>query len=427
MTEAVLAPIVLGWLIACHALISKPRSVPIALLAGLLAGLAYLMHVRGVVIAALHLLLLLFLLVRRPRLRPAAAFISAGALVGAVVFNELVIHLLGDSMYVSGVAPGSSMAEKLATTRGVAKIVMSAAGQLWYLAIAGFGITALGMLTVPRWLRKGPGRDRPTGITMVLALLATLGIALMSAAVLQGISMRMNYLAYPRYVHVLEPWWLLTGIAALAAPVRRKYLAPALAVLLTGAIGVLVWYRMTRGAMHGFYTFDSPELSILTNGWTRLRPVVATLVGILMIVLVVWLVGRARSRRRALLWLAGVLVAANLIMVPIAVEFVSVPMMGKTASQPSLAEMGVREGDTVVVESATVWWQHRNTEREVTWARVSTFRLNGQAPPRDTTVVIARFRPGDETHWNGELYGFHLIGANIDNEWAAWRRNTPTS
>ena len=53
--------------------------------------------------------------------------------------------------------------------------------------------------------------DRATGVTMVLALLATLGIALMSAAVLQGISMRMNYLAYPRYVHVLEPWWLLTA------------------------------------------------------------------------------------------------------------------------------------------------------------------------------------------------------------------------
>ncbi|WP_051366904.1 hypothetical protein [Hamadaea tsunoensis] len=419
LTDAVLAPVFLAWLLALHALLGRPRSAAAAALAGAAAGLAYLIHVRGLVVIALHASVLLLLAVRGKRLTAPILFSAAAAACG-VLLNSMLVTVLGDGMRLGGVSPDGSDVEHATTAAGLAATGLSATGQLWYLAVAGFGLTALGMAAIPMWRH----RDRTAMAVMLVAALATVGIALLSAGVLQSVGAnRMNYLAYARYVHVFGPFWMLAGIAAITPPVRRHFGVLAGAVLLVVGGGALVAWRMRTGSMlPGFYPFDSPELSLLTDGWTTLRPLRATALGLGAIgtVAAVWLL-RGRRRPAYIGVVLGLVIAVQAVMIPATARLISVPMMNASLPQPPLADLGVRPGDTVAVHSGVVWWELRNVQREVNWSPVATF---ADRPSAGTRVVVGYYAPGTPAYWNGAKYGFHLVGTGKPY-WAVWRIDPP--
>ncbi len=321
--------------------------------------------------------------------------------------------------------------------------MVDAGGQLWYLMISTWGLAAIGLLVgcgrlvAGRWGPAGPWIHRAGGrsdaATPVLggALLATVGIALASAAALPPDG-RSTYHVYPRYIAFLAPFWLIVGAAAVLrqvsqarATARRNLgyalILAALAVALMGGLAVLVLVRFRAQLGHEwFLPFDAPESSWLSGRWTRpglLRASAAA--GALLLGAVLLL----RSRRGIALAVAGLLLV-NVLALHAVTARISEPMVvGQYAHSPTLAELGVRPGDRVYASVRLPWWVPYNAAREVTWAPLEQFDSELCNPPPDATVAIAPSDNRGSYDWDGARWGWYRIGGSPTNRWSAWRRN----
>jgi hypothetical protein len=439
MTDAVLAPIALGWLVLAHRWIStqtdRGRLIG-ALGSGAVAGCFYVVHVRGTMVVIAHVLLAVALvLLRRTGWRLALASVVTAGVVTQV--DPVLKLLTGNSIINGGRSPKSQTIDAVTTLHGAWRVFAGADGQLWYLSVATLGIGGVGLIAsvlplLNRTALRAELADGATGarriiITTVLA--TTLFIAVGSSAALPPSDLRVNYLAYPRYIHLLFPMWLLIGLLALRAEssARRLLRLGVATAGFTLLSAILVLLRALAAPNSYFLNFDAPEISFLGWRWDHiglLRPTaiaMALFAGILVLM--------HRPRRGLPVALAG-FAAIQLATMPFVVDRVTMPMEDTqyVADTPRLVRDGyVRPGDVVAFarRQEVFYWQF-NHAREVYWNKLLVFDQDNAPVPAQATVVVAPWHPAEDvkvTHWDGREYGFHLVVVDQDHRWALWRRD----
>ncbi|MEV1333843.1 hypothetical protein AB0J20_30195 [Micromonospora costi] len=423
LTDSVLAALTVAWILLLATWLRRPDRMIAAFGATAAAGAYYLIHVRGVIVLAVHLGVVLLWAVRR-RLGVRPLLVAVGTAAVAVVLNEVLKRLLDGKLILNGSDPGGSTLKALLSSKGAAFVLASLTTQVWYvLAITG-GLAALGWFVAVRLVVRR-GTDPAQRWLAIAALAATLGVALGCALVLVGVPSATRDAVYARYVHAFAPLWLVVGLAvAFRAPRRALVVGYATAAALTAAGGGFVAWRLADAVRDGsplrYGVFAAPDLMAMTGGWTHFRPLLGSAIAVGAGAAVV-LLGRFRWGWQPVLALA---VAGQMVMMGLLTDRVLAPMSDALAPSPTLAQLGLRKGETVATSSAYHLGLRLNHEHEITWTSVPNFVSE---PPPDVDVVVARWypQPGPRHSWDwdGTRYGFHRIGGNPDQHWALWRRD----
>ncbi|WP_329008236.1 hypothetical protein OG271_21655 [Micromonospora rifamycinica] len=429
MIDAVLAPLVLAWLLAVHHWVRRPGPL-VAAGVGALVGAFHLLHSRGLVIVAVHVGLVLLLFLRR-RISPAQVLAAVLPVLAAALLNAAVIRLLGDRVYLLGDPPGGGTVRAVASGPGLLRVGAAVATQLWYLVVITFGLAGVAWAGAVVALFR-PAADTSTATTPVpadvgatrwtfgVALVTSVGVAAGASVILAGITTKPLDAIYGRYVQMLAPFWLLVGVGMLVAATPRsrwRRAAVAAGVLLAGATLIaarLAWVA-SRGHELRYGGFGAPDLMALTGGWREFRPFTGAVVGLVGCLLLVVAVRRPRWRVPVL----AALVVVNLGTMQVITDRLVRPMVAATAPTPRVADVGVRPGDRVWASLGVQWVLRFNLSHQVTWADVRWFVDN---PPADADVVFVRWAPGEPDDWDGARHGFVRLGGNVEQHWAAWRR-----
>ncbi|MFI7461610.1 hypothetical protein [Nonomuraea sp. NPDC049646] len=272
LADAVLPTLILAWLVALHDLVAR-GSVRAGALAGGLAGYAMAVHLRGTVVLAVTLLAMAGMLIARRRgaagtffacrRGAAAGLVAALAAAGAAT---VLNRALSAALYPGGPRDLSGLlAERVSGLDGQAWALAGAAGQLWYLIAATWGLAGVGLAgavaVVARRSTPGPRR-----VLAAVLLATTLGIAYASSAALPDEHRIGNY-AYGRYLACVALAWTLAGLLVLARAGRGAVVRHALAAagLLAATGGVVVWYAGDRLQRYAFIAFDFPEVIFLSR------------------------------------------------------------------------------------------------------------------------------------------------------------------
>ncbi|MEV6708331.1 hypothetical protein [Micromonospora wenchangensis] len=439
MIDAVLAPLVLAWLLAVHHWVRRPGPLAAAG-AGTLVGAFHLLHSRGLVIVGVHAGLVLLLFLRR-RTGPAQVLAAVLPVLALALLNEAVIRLLGDRVYLLGDPPGDGTVRAVASGPGLLRVGAAVATQLWYLVVITFGLAGVAWAGAVRLLLRpapavtpahAPAASPPTAAgpgdgggatrwTVGVALVTSVGVAAGASVILAGITGKPLDAIYGRYVQMLAPFWLLLGVGMLvtATPRQRwRRAAVAVGLLLAGATLIaarLAWVA-SRGHELRYGGFGAPDLMALTGGWREFRPFTGAAVGIAGCLLLVAALRLPRWRLPVL----AVLVAVNLGTMQVITARLVRPVVAATAPTPRVADLGVRPGDRVWASLGVQWVLRFNLSHQVTWADVRWF---GDDPPADADVVFVRWAPGEPDDWDGTRRGFVRLGGNPEQHWAAWRRS----
>lgn len=433
LTDVLFAPIGLAWLLLIHGWLvgrSGVGRVAAAMGAGAVVGYAYVTHVRGIVMLAVHIgVIIVVLFAKRGRYPAAIASVVVALLVTSIDWFAKLS--LGSRMEHGGVEPDDKLMSAMTSALGIVRTVTDAAGQFWYLGVATGGVAVVGVVVVYRTVRnEGDFARRVVFGTLVAS---TVLIALASAAALP-VDMRVSNHAYFRYIAFLAPIWVMIGISALIeaeARARFKLIAQAAAVM--GVTLFVLLARMAPGEW--FHPFDTPEVSFLTNAFDDFRPFKASLVAVA--ILATWMLRQ---------WVIPVIILA-------ATSLATMVMVNVKAIQPMVAneyvagsrlvhDIGVTPADTVESAEQVDLGSMLNHQREITWAEVPQFDAEEGRPSPQATVVIAPWYPlginpecdlekrGDDecerVHWDGDSLGWTRIYTytNGDRQWAVWRRGT---
>ncbi|MCW2901475.1 MAG: hypothetical protein JWO67_3740 [Streptosporangiaceae bacterium] len=437
MTDAVLVTFAMAWLLLLHtwltATIARGR-VLAALGASAVAGAIYVLHVRGTMVLAVHVLaVVVFALLRRTSWRLTLGALVTSALVAAS--DRALRGILGNSILLAGSSPRGQMVAAVTTLHGALIAIVRAVGQIWYLAVGTWGLGAVGLVAVVAtlWPLRGLRerlRDRVEGgrqLVLLTTLTATILIAGASSASLPTNDHRINYYAYPRYIHLLFPIWLMAGVVAVRLADRRRLRLLAL----VAAAGTVVSAAVVREGLHSkgrgwvFLPFDMPETTFVSWQWDAIRILQPTAVGLVLLGLLVFALPRSRVAAAAV---AGVVALHAAIMVG-SVAKITKPM---TVDQyrpgtPQLVRDGLaRPGDRVAVAIPVLWYVPWNQMREVYWDRIVMYDgRNDAPPPAGMNVVVAPYdwHVGKEYYtWDGGPR-FHRVAVDRDHHWAVWRAN----
>lgn len=418
MTDAVLPALFLGWLVLGHRWLTG-GAWGFALASGALAGFVYTVHVRGTMVLAAHVVLVVAaLVVRRATVRTAAvSVVAAGAFAS---LNVVLLARIGDEIHLLGVSPESQLGTALTVDWGISTVVTRLVGQFWAMGIGTLGLGLVGLLAAVAGL--GKVRRDARALVLFAALVATALIAAGSAVSLPFGDHRLTYFAYPRYLHFLYPVWLLVGLAAvLVASRRRRVQAIAATAVLMVFAATVVGVYVADLAPTPFVAFDAVESTFLSWQWSRLDLVGPT-------ALVIALCGLAVAAAARPATAVAVVVALTLfggVGAEVTREKVTMPMVGPQygADTPRLVrDLKLGPGDTVAEA-----WQVRfpdlfNHMREVDWAPILFFDAN-VAPPPQANVVIAPWDPyGRGPSWDGTPLGMSFIAGAPRQGWAVWRR-----
>ncbi|MEH1058833.1 hypothetical protein V6U89_26930 [Micromonospora sp. CPCC 206171] len=417
MIDAVLAPLVLAWLLAVHRWAARPGALAAATV-GTLVGAFHLLHSRGLVIVAVHAGLVLLLLVRRrATLRQALAAVLP--VLALALVNAVGIRLLGDRVYLLGNPPGGGTVRAVASGQGLLRLGAAVATQLWYLVVITFGLAGIAWAAAVRELRRR-GTDPALRWTLGVALVTSVGVAGGASVILAGITTKPLDAIYGRYVQMLAPFWLLVGVGVLLTVAYRVLLARAavaVTLLVAGAalIAARLAYVASRGHELRYGGFGAPDLMALTGGWREFRPFTGAAVGAVACLLLVAAVRVPRLRVPVL----AALIVVNLGTMQVITDRLVRPMVAATAPTPRVADLGVRPGERVYASVGVHYILRFNLSHQVTWSDVRWFN---DRPPAAADVVFARWAPGAPDDWDGTRYGFTRLGGNPDQHWAAWRR-----
>jgi hypothetical protein len=431
MADAVLASFGLMWLLLLHSwlITTGIRKVLSAAGAGLVAGAIYVLHVRGLMVVAAHMaIMLLFLVARRVSWRQIAA--GAGALLVGIAVDPLLKVMLGDKIITQGSSPGSQTIEAFTTVNGIGRTVARIIGQLWYLMIGTWGLGAVGLavLVLALWpllpLRELRTRllEPVTGtrtLMLLTTLVTTLLVALGSSMSLPTWDHRINYFAYPRYIHFLFPVWLLVGLFALRETPSRRLLATTGVLLGLASAGTYGAIRFSKA--YRFMAFDAPETSFLGWNWDEIKVASPTIAGVALFCLLLLALPRPRWTAAAV----TAVVALQVAVMGMSVERISKPMVVDQyrPDTPRLVrDARLGPGDVIAESTKGPWYTRYNHMREVTWSRILLFDHTKEEIPDTANVVIAPFQSRDKR--NDWLPGpeYQRVATDSHHGWAVWRR-----
>ena len=436
MADAVLATLGLGWLLLIHTWLATDSTRMRFLAAagsGAVAGIIYVMHVRGIMVVLAHFVVIaLFLLLRRvswPQAVVTVLLVCAGGALDSAL--KATLH---DKIITLGSSPGSKAASALTTLHGLALTTSRIFGQVWYLSFGtwGLGAVALAAFLMSMWplwplreVRQRPS-DRVEGtrtLMMVTTFVTTALVALSSSMSLPTYDHRINYFAYPRYIHFLFPIWMLAGIFALRGASRKRVMTLAIGAGTLALGSAAVTYASVRTSKaFRFLAFDVPETSFLSWKWDAIQIAKPTVLGLVIAAAVLVALPRRRTAAAAM----AAVVVLQMACMFVSVEKISKPMVVNQylSSTPRLVrDAHLHPGDLVAESVNTPWYLRFNHMREVTWSRLLMFDNLKENPPAAANIVIAPYgsvKPKDDWRPGPE---FQLVAVDQTNRWAVWRRN----
>jgi len=243
-----LVTLLAAWLLAC---VAGPDRLTTLSAAGLVAGFAYWVTPRGILVAVAFVVA--FLAAMRRRLRPAAAVATLGALGASVAAGHLFNDLLGRGSGTAGLsARETGLFEAVTDPRHWSEIGARLAGRMSYIGVTTLGLAVVGCGAGIAWLaardvRRAPLNRRLAGGFASLAVTLTLAADALTLDV-SGERRPIHYLYYGRYTEAVVIPAITIGFAWLvdrAHGLRRlRVLGPALVGGLLAS--TLVAHGLTR-------------------------------------------------------------------------------------------------------------------------------------------------------------------------------------
>ncbi len=439
MTDAIFPVVVVAWLLAAHSwLTASSARGRYAAAAGsaLLAGYAYAIHLRGLVIVVAYAAF--GLLIAWRRLAPRRTVVAAGAaLLVAVGAGWALNHYLAWTIYPAGARSlGEQMATRMDSVHGAIDVFEMAAGQLWRLVLDGWGIAGLGLVAAAAVVaRRGIRAD--LRIMAALAVTVTVVTACTAPA---GLPLDQSQTwASGRYLDGMIVTFFLVGLVVLLRASRRDILACAAGVAgatVVAAVTVAVYAGQSLPTSGFGYAFNFAEPAVLTQDWTQASVPLATGVALGMLAIVVLAVLAARRWRAALTAGRAVALAGGLGFAAImTVNLAAVAQMTSHISQAAtaaevadttglVAASGLKPGERIAIASDVSWALWEPLAYEVPWTALQFFNPT-QAPPADATVVEVpwpAFGPPAQAIRPKAPAGWRIVAENQPAGWVVWRR-----
>ena len=427
MTDAVFPVITLAWLLATHSwLTASSVRGRYAAAAGsaLLAGFAYMVHSRGLVLLAGYAAVGAFMAWRRPAARGsvAAAALTALATVGvAWTLNRY----LAAAIYPEGARSlAGQMATRLHSVRGTIHVLEMAACQLWRLVLDSWGIAGIGLVaTLAVIVRRGVRTD--LRIMAGLAVAVTAAIACIAPAALPA--NQTQTWASGRYLDGMIIAFFLAGAVVLLRAGLRPILAcaactTALFVLTVVTVASYAGSSLPTAGFGAAFNFAEP--AVLTQNWTHASVLLATAVTLGL--LAAW-TGFAVAARR---WRVAVPVFGACVA---AMSLVALTQMTSQVSQAGIAAAqavnvpvsasGVRPGEQVAVASDVRWQAWVPLAYQVSWTELQFFNP-ASPPPADVSVVEMPWPGGEpaQASWPHAPTGWRVVASNQAGRWVLWRK-----
>ncbi|GAA2425341.1 hypothetical protein GCM10010191_42040 [Actinomadura vinacea] len=275
LADAVLPVVVLGWLLLLDRF-ARSGGPYAAAGASLVAVYAYAVHSRGLVLMCVHGAALAFIAFRREERREWAVLGLAAAAIGyagAAALNDSARA----AFYPAGARDlAGLLTGRLTSVDGWLWALSGAAGQIWYLVVATWGLGGVGLAAVAGALVRRR-TDAGLRVTAGALLAGTFGIAYASSAALPD-EHRVGNFAYGRYLACVALVYTLAGLAVLArGGLRRTLRQVAGAAAVTAVCGLWVaLYAGERLRTHQYIRFDFPETEFLAADRTGLHLLTAS-------------------------------------------------------------------------------------------------------------------------------------------------------
>ena len=441
MTDAIFPVIVVAWLLCVHSWLTAPSvrgRYAAAVGSALLAGYAYAVHLRGLVIVIAYVACGVFIFWRR--LAPRWTALAAGAtLLGVVGVGWALDRYLAGALYPEGARSlTAQMATKMANVHGAINVFEMAAGQMWRLVLDSWGIAGLGLVAAAAVIvRRGVRTD--LRVMAALAVAVTVVTACTAPAALPPD--QSQTWASGRYLDGMIVTFFLAGVVVLLRASRRDILrgfAGVVAPTVVAAVVVAV-YAGSSLPTNGFgYSFNFAEAAVLTQNWNQASVALATGVALGLLGVVVLGVLVARGWGAARWWavarltvLAGCLGFAAIM----TVNLVALTQMTGHVSQAAnaaqetettglVAMSGLKPGEHIAIASDVSWELWEPLAYEVPWASLQFFNPSG-APPADAAVVEVPWPSGG--HGAQAIRpkapaGWRIVAENQSEGFIVWRR-----
>jgi len=434
LSDAIFPVVVLAWLLSVHSWLtagSRRAAYGAAVGSALLAGYAYAVHPRGLVVVIGFAAVAVLAAVRR--IVPAWTLAAAGPTLAVVVEGAGRLN-----RYISGLlypeGPRSLTGQALARLTDVKDqiyVLEMAAGQLWRLTLDTWGIAAIGLLAAAvAVFRRGVRRD--LRIMAALTVLVTLAIVYVAPAALPD-GQEPNW-ASGRYPDAMSVTFFIVGVVVLLR-VRGWRLvgyAAAAAALAAGTAVVVIHYAGASQHITGFVAFNWADPAVLTQNWNYVSVRKATEIGVSL--LAFWVLAalalRRLSGRSFARWRAALLApiaAMNLFaLVQMTTHISQAAIPSQQANSLGLVTpAGLRPGDKVAVDNGleTDWYSWVPQSFEVWWTQLNFF-YSGSAPvPAGTTVVEVPWLSGKpaSASWPQAPAGWRVVAQDQLYGWVAWR------
>jgi hypothetical protein len=427
IADAIFPVVTLAWLLTTHSwlvAVSARARYAAAIGSAVLAGYAYAVHPRGLVLLAGWAAVGVFIAWRRPAARGsvAAAALAAVATVGA---GWALDRYLTSALYAEGTRNLSGqLLTTLESVYGAIHVAEMAGGQLWRLVLDSWGIAGIGLVAAAAAIwRRGVRTDLrvmaslSVGVTVLIA--CTAPAALPPHQTLTWAS--------GRYLDGMIVTFFLVGAAVLLqVPARPILVFTACVAGLTAvtAMTVAVYAGTSLPTGRGRrFNFGVP--AVLTQNWHHASVLVTTAVALGLLLLWVYLAILARYLP-VLAWVAGAAVAAlSLGAVAQLTAYCSV-VDNARARAMGTTEMagGLKPGEQIAVASNINGVLRLAQTFEVSSTQVQFFNPVLQSPPADATVVDVKWPSGQPAwaSWPGAPAGWRIVATNRFGGWVVWRR-----
>jgi hypothetical protein len=447
MTDAIYPVLVLAWLPTLHSWLTARSSrtrYAAAVGSALLAGYAYAVHSRGLVIVAGYVAAGIFIAVRRlaPRGTVAAAALTLRLPLGVswVLDRSLAV------MYPSGARSLSGEAIiRLHSVHGVLLVGEMAAGQLWRFTLDGWGVAGIGLIAaVAAVIRRGVRSGVRVGVRIgvrieekivaAVAVAVTLGIAVTAPAALPPD--QSQAWASGRYLDAMVVAFFLPGAAVLLRADPRRILTYAgwvvpPTILAAGAVAIYAGSSVPTAGFGGGFAFAEP--AVLTQDWTQANVFGATAVALAM--LAVWVAVVLVARRWRPRWRPVVLAGLAVVSLVAVVQMTSHISRASTPAQEAntiglVTGADLKPGQQIAigegVNAQGVSWQSWMPQaHEISWRQLQFFNPATQPPPAGTAVVEVAWPAGQPARasWPQAPSGWRIVTSDAAAGWVAWRKS----
>jgi hypothetical protein len=432
MTDAIFPVITLAWLLAVHSWLTATSArarYAAAIGSALLAGYAYAVHSRGLVLLLGLAAVAVLIAWRRPGARGAvaAAGLTAALAIGA---GWVLNHYLIAKIYPAGTRSlTGQLLSTLTSNYGVLHVVEMAVGEGWRITLDSWGLAGIGLIAaVAAIARRGLRTD--LRIVAALSVVVTVLIACIAPAALP--SDQSSTWASGRYLDgMIVTFFLVGAVVLLRASASRilGYAAVVTGLTVLAAVTVAV-YAGTSLSTTGFGSgFNFAEPAVLTQGWTQANVALATAVALGL--LGCWIVLALVVRR----W-RGVLQAGGLGVLGLAVAAVSlvaVAQMTSHISQPAASAQaayttklvkaaGLKPPDQIAIASNVPWELWIPQAFTISWTELQSYKPPSP-PPAGVTAVETVWPNGQpaSASWPHAPRGWRIAATDRSDGLVIWR------